>query len=151
MALTQSKAIDLLNEIVGVTKTAYLALSSTKPRIIPVGSTNPYNVTEPSGSSYKRTLLYNRGYFDDTSSLNHIISSEASITVQNTAEIHFTECTDEGGWGTFGYFAIYTSLTGGAPIYVGKLVNEIVVAQNTVPLIRAENLQISILSSDLDA
>ena len=108
----------------------YLALSTTEPTI------NNSNVTEPVGNGYSRIPI---SRFMAAPAL----SSDSSVTeITNNKEIHFNEAT--GNWGTITHFAIYTSSTGGKPLYVGALTQAITPTANTVPLIKVGQLKITL-------
>ena len=108
----------------------YLALSTTEPTI------NNSNVTEPVGNGYARISI---SKFMAAPAL----SSDSTVTeITNNKEIHFNEAT--GNWGTITHFALYTSSTGGTPLYVGALTQAITPTANTVPLIKVGQLKITL-------
>ena len=156
MGLVYNSASSLLHQIVGGSgfstsniKT-YLGLSTTKPFQVP--ESGSYNINEPIQNSYSRielnaSLFPNVTYEEDEDG-NMIYSTT------NNAEIHFNECTEAEGWtdsenrAEFKYFAIFSSSSGGTPIYVGQMENTevsgIIISKDTVPLVRKEALTISV-------
>ena len=119
----------------------YMALSSTKPNV------NGGNVTEPTAPSYARTLLGATGSSSGFSGINHFAEPVPTddgegMKIVNNSEIHFNEALED--WGELKYFAIYDSLTGGTPIYIGELTEKIHPVVNTVPLIRVGKMEITL-------
>lgn len=133
---------DILNLLAGKIYTlsqgsAYLALSSTEPSYDE--SKEITNVTEPSESSYERTLIGNA-----MQGLTQKMGTATNGTIINTEEIHFVQASEGGsGWGTLGYYAIYSDKTGGKPIIAGSLQSAITVPAGAVALVKANNLTIS--------
>ena len=60
----------------------------------------------------------------------------------NDKEIHFNEATGE--WGTLGWFAIYETLTGGTPKYVGSLASPINPTESNVVIVKVGDISITI-------
>lgn len=137
--LTNSMKQFILNNLVGRggsnAGSAYLALSSTAPNAEGGG------VTEPVGNGYARTLI--GGYNQPIKMTNASVDLTTGVaTTTNDQEIHFNEAT--GAWGTLTHFAIYTTLTGGTPRYVGQLVNAITPTANNVVIIRVGDITITL-------
>ena len=114
---------------------AYLALSSTP------GNAEGQGITEPVGNGYARTVI---GGYNKAIHMGEVTVDVTTgiATTTNTSEIHFNEAT--GSWGTLGYFAIYSSATGGTPRYVGQLETPITPTTNNVVIIRIGDISISI-------
>ena len=143
MPLTDAKRIENLRSLIGTTSSGsgthcYLALSTTAP------NSDGTNVTEPSGNGYQRismrsNIISSLGQnFDYDHPAYDAQNDKYSFT--NIVDVYFYEAT--GSWGTIGYFAIYTSQTGGTPIAYGSLANSISPVINSVPVIRTGDLTI---------
>lgn len=118
----------------------YLALSTTRPNADGTG------VTEPTGYGYERTLLGGSG---DTNYMGQPTEVSGKFTITNNKEIHFNEAT--GSWGTIGYFALFTSKTGGTMYYSGELTSPISPVEGTVVVIKKDELSISLSAEELSA
>lgn len=152
MGYTKSMAVKNLKYIVGeatfssqstnyISEVRYMGLSSTQP------NADGGNITEPEASSYARALIGAYGGSTDLAGITHF--GEPTITddglgykITNHSEIHFNEALE--AWGELKYFAIYTSATGGTPIYIGELTSAISPTTNTVPLIRVGMMEITL-------
>lgn len=146
MGYTQDMASKNLKYIVGeyaftsASIARYMALSSTKPNV--TGG----NITEPTAPSYARSLIGATGN-NGFQGINHFAEPVPTddgegMEVVNNSEIHFNEALED--WGELNYFAIYDSLTGGTPIYIGELTEKIHPVVNTVPLIRVGKMKITL-------
>lgn len=139
----------ILNTLLGNTSSAscYLALSSTLP------NRNGSNVNEPSGNGYERKLLGSSSQTRYMSSATEVFDPETGLSTNtvassNNQEIHFNEAT--GDWGTLGYFAIYSSKTGGTMLYSGTLTAEISPSVGHVVTIGVGELTITLSANDVD-
>lgn len=117
----------------------YIALSTTTPN--PNGS----NFTEPSIPS---------GAVDEDGkpitvneyqrvSLEGVMGSASNAIIKNSAIIFFNEA-EHYGWGTITHFGIFTSKTGGTPIFYGELSSAVQIPQNYIPIFRAGKLQVGL-------
>ena len=140
---TNTGASSILRYLVGEegsgSLSGYLALSTTAP------GKDGSNVTEPSSESgYKRVMIgtTNSSY----SNINYFgtpVTNDAGVTeISNTSQIHFDEVLST--WGTLTHFAIYRSATGGTPIYVGELKASLTPTVNSIVIIRAGEMKISL-------
>lgn len=110
----------------------YVALSKTEPKVDGTG------VTEPdSANGYKRALL---GIPNQSATQKMGTPSGANIKSKDI--IYFPEAT--AAWGSCPYYALFSAQTGGSLIAFGALTSAISPQAGTVPLIRAEELQMSI-------
>lgn len=128
------KANQLLTDIIGNKSgsSTYLGLSKTAPNRDGTG------VTEPDGSAgYERTLLC-MGSQSATNKMNTPSVGE----VKNKEVIYFPEAT--GAWGTCTYYVLYDAKTGGNLIAYGALSTSISPVAGVVPLIRVDELQMTL-------
>lgn len=130
----------ILNQLCGksqssMASSAYLALSQTAPNSAGGG------ITEPVGNGYERAML---GMYNGTKHMGEPVhdATAGKTTISNISEIHFNEAT--GSWGTLTHFAIYSSKTGGTPLYVGQLNTSLTPVENNVVIIKVGDLKISI-------
>lgn len=137
---TTNSMISILKQISGKTtsglaSSAYLALSQTAPNVEGGG------VTEPVGGGYQRAKI---GTYQGGSKMGNPTydSSTGKVTITNVEEIHFNEATS--GWGTITHFAIYSSQTGGEPLYIGQLNLAISPTTGNVVIIKVGDIKISI-------
>lgn len=107
----------------GIPSTYHLGLSTTAPNVSGGG------VTEPSDSAYKRIALSGLG-------------APNNGAVANTSIIEFPESTQD--WGTVSYYCIYDSATGGNLLMYGQLAKSRIVEANTVMIVRADSLKLSV-------
>jgi len=122
MGFVESRANTILNETFA--KTYYLGLSTTQP------TTTGGNVTEPtSASGYKRAQLSSMG-------------TATNAQIQNTDIIYMGESLSD--WGTITYFCIYTSASGGTPIFYGELTEAVAVPSGYVPIFRAGAIKVGL-------
>lgn len=149
MSLTLNQGKKMLHQIVGgsysgQTITRWLGLSSTKPTNTP-DAQGKYNITEPNFPSYARVQI--NPYFNvGEDATGTEVSGEYVITIKNEIEIHFNEAQEN--WGYVKYFAIFDTSSTTEPVYFGELVTEdpsgVEINANTVPLIKKEQLEISV-------
>ena len=117
---------------IGISSSCYVALSKTEPK------QDGTNVTEPdSANGYKRTLL---GVASQSATQK--MDEPLDGTIKSKDIIYFPEATAD--WGTCSYYALFNAQTGGKLIAYGALSSAISPQAGTVPLIRAEELQMSI-------
>lgn len=110
----------------------YLGLSTTAP------SRDGTGYTEPSADyGYKRSLL---GMSSQTTSQKMGMASAGGI--KNNDTVYFPEAT--GNWGSCTHYLIFDAATGGNLLAYGTLTNTINPTNGTVPLIRTEELQMTI-------
>lgn len=139
--IVRSKANELLELLVRSNTTNYywIGLSSTAPTA--TGS----NFTEPSIPS---------GAVDDEGqpitvneyqrvNLKEYMGAASNAIIKNNSIIFFNEA-EHYGWGTLTHFGIFTSKTGGTPIFWGELSSAVTVPKNYIPIFRAEKLQIGL-------
>ena len=120
--IVRNKANSILNDI--FSKNYYIGLSTTTP------TASGGNVTEPSSSSgYRRAQLSSMG-----------TASDAQI--QNTDIIYMGESLSD--WGTITHFCIFTSASGGTPIFYGQLTNAVTVPTGYVPIFRANAIKVGL-------
>ena len=139
--LTHSMKKKILDIIIGRDEEgqteAYLGLSTTQPTF------EGDNFTEPSADDgYERVLLGSpkaKIYRMKETSINLETTIASS---ENDKEIHFNEST--GSWGEINYFGIFSSATGGKPIYIGNLISPIDPEALNVVVIRKGDIYISI-------
>lgn len=128
MGFVTNRANTILNETFA--KTYYLGLSTTTP------TSSGGNVTEPSSANgYKRAQLSAMG-------------TANNAQIQNTDIIYMGESLAE--WGTITHFCIYTSASGGTPIYFGALTSNVAVPSGYVPIFRAGAIKVGLDKSALD-
>lgn len=75
-------------------------------------------------------------------SLDGIMGSASDGIIKNTAIIFFNEA-EHYSWGEIGYFGIFTSKTGGTPIFWGA-VTPTEVKKNYIAIFRAGKLQVGL-------
>lgn len=110
----------------------WLGLSTTAP------SRDGTGYTEPSASNgYKRTLL---GISGQGSS--HKMGLAKSGGIKNADTVYFPEAT--GSWGTCTHYLLFDKDTEGTLLAYGTLTDAINPVNGTVPLIRIEELQMTI-------
>ena len=110
----------------------YLGLSTTAPSRDGTGFTEP-----PASNGYKRTLL---GMSGQTSSQKMGTATAGGIKKNDT--VYFPEAT--GSWGTCTHYLIFDKDTGGNLLAYGALTDVINPVNGTVPLIRTEELQMTL-------
>ena len=140
---TNTGASSVLRNLVGEESSssisAYLALSTTAP------GKNGSNVTEPPEySGYKRVLIGStNSSYGNVNYFGTPVTNDLGVTeIVNTNQIHFDEVLSD--WGTLTHFAIYRSATGGTPIYVGELKASLTPTVNSIVIIRAGEMKISL-------
>ena len=110
----------------------YLGLSTTAPSRDGTGYTEP-----PASNGYKRTLLGIQGQGS-----THKMGNATAGGIKNADTIYFPEAT--GSWGACTHYLIFDSGTGGNLLAYGTLTDDINPVNGTVPLIRIEELQMTI-------
>jgi len=146
--ITRAKANSLLEQLFwsesvvsGKTTKSYyyLALSTTTPN--PDGS----NFTEPSIPSGAQDDSGNNITVNEYQrvSLEGVIGTAANAIIKNIAIAFFNEA-EHYGWGTITHFGIFTSKTGGTPIFYGELSTPIAIPKNYIPIFRAGKLQVGL-------
>lgn len=109
--ITVTKANEILKSIFAVGNT--IALSTTDPNS---------SFTEPTASSYSRYTIKSGDF----------TASNSAITTSQ----HLLYGLAEEGWGTIVAFGVYS---GSTLIYWGLLTNEVIVAEDTVPVFKVYN------------
>ena len=111
----------------------YLGLSTTAP------SRDGTGYTEPSaGVGYKRVLLGMSGQ-----STSQRMADASSGGIKNKDTVYFPEAT--GSWGECTHYLLFDSdKADGNLLAYGSLTNHITPTNGTVPLIRAEELQMTL-------
>jgi hypothetical protein len=138
MALTNTAKANLFKMIFGQSSsntllgTCYLGLSTTEP------ATDGSNFTEPASSTgYARSLL------GQSSTPNtYLMGTTTSFTEENTSIIYFPEATST--WGTVTHWGLFTSQSGGTPLFYGELTTPVEVPANYVPLFRTQAFTMTI-------
>lgn len=134
--ITRTKANSLLGQL--ITDTCYIGLSTTTPK------EDGSNFTEPSipdgavddDGNNITTNEYQRV------SLADVMGDASNAIIKNTKIIFFNEA-EHYGWGTITHFGIFTSKTGGVPIFYGE-VPATSIPKNYIPIFRAGKLQIGL-------
>ena len=93
-------------------------------------------IIEPSGNGYGRVLL---GV--GTEANTQKMSAPEYGATANTEIVYFPEAT--GNWGTCTHFCLFSAETGGTCIAYGQLNNSIAPVNETVPIIRVGDLQMT--------
>lgn len=135
--IVRSKANELLDQI--VKSSYYVGLSTTTPT--PTGG----NFTEPSipsGAVDDEGVAITTNEYSRVS-LSGVVGSASNAITKNTAIIFFNEA-EHYSWGTITHFGIFTSKTGGTPIFWGELTEPVEVPKNYIPIFRAGKLQIGL-------
>ena len=142
--IVRNKANELLQQLFwntasnGTKTYYYIGLSTTTP------DENGNNFTEPTipegavdeeGVSIT-TNEYQRVHLED------VIGTASNAIIKNTAIIFFNEA-EHYGWGTITHFGIFTSKTGGKPIFWGE-VPAVEIPKNYIPIFRAGKLQVGL-------
>ena len=142
--ITRTKANELLKQLFWSTandgkKTYYyIGLSTTTP------DANGNNFTEPSipegavdedGEEIK-TNEYQRVY------LEGVMDEPQNAIIKNSGIVFFNEA-EHYGWGTITHFGIFTSKTGGKPIFWGEI-PAVNIPKNYIPIFRAKKLQVGL-------
>lgn len=142
--ITRTKANSLLEQLVkntsgSTTSYYYIGLSTTTPK------EDGSNFTEPSIPD---------GTVDDEGepitvneyqrvSLEGVMGSASNAIIKNSAIIFFNEA-EHYGWGKITHFGIFTSKTGGTPIFYGELSAAVEIPKNYIPIFRAGKLQVGL-------
>lgn len=141
--IVRSKANDLLEQLfhtTGTNKTYYyIGLSTTPPN--PDGS----NFTEPripDGATDDEGKPITVNEYQRVS-LDGLMGAASKAIIKNTAIIFFNEA-EHYGWGTITHFGIFTSETGGTPIFYGELSSSVQIPKNYIPIFRAGKLQVGL-------
>ncbi|MGM9971546.1 MAG: hypothetical protein ACI35W_03995 [Anaeroplasmataceae bacterium] len=128
------------------TQTRYLILSSTPVSLLGAG------YTEPTAPSYVRMKIGASGYsgYDTADYFSEVktrTNKDGNITkwyITNKTEIHFLEAQES--WGTLSYWAITDSanINTGNVLFAGELKTPISPIANSIPIVRANKIQIFI-------
>lgn len=110
----------------------YLGLSTTAPSRDGTGYTEP-----PASNGYKRTLL---GMASQSSTIKMFDAKSGGSYNMDT--IYFPEAT--GSWGTCTYYLLFDKATDGNLLAYGQLQEAITPVNGTVPLIRSQELQMTL-------
>lgn len=132
--ISNTLAQNILNLITGKTSSisggnVYIGLSTT----IPTSNSTTgaiENVTEPSTSDgYNRELIgtYQTASTQVFGSVTYDATNNCFVT-SNTKQVKFNKAT--GAWGTVKAFCLYSSETGGTPMFYGTLTSEVTVSAN---------------------
>ena len=115
-----------------VSSAIYLGLSTTAP------SRNGTGFTEPSRTNgYKRVLLGANGQ-----STSYKMGTASSGGIKNVETVYFPEAT--GSWGTCTHYLLFDKDTDGNLLAYGALTDPINPTNGTVPLIRVDELQMTL-------
>lgn len=110
----------------------YLGLSTTAP------SRDGTGFTEPSGNNgYKRVLLGMNGQ-----NSSQKMGNASAGGIKNSDTVYFPEAT--GSWGTCTHYLLFDHATTGNLLAYGKLTDNINPVNGTVPLIRVNELQMTL-------
>lgn len=138
--ITNYAANKIINDLIGRNKiangisgtgAAYIGLSSTEP------AKDGTNFTEPTGGGYKRILIGMSG-----NTITYLMSAAANSSSTNPDEIHFNEVLES--WGTLTHFGIFDAVTSGNLLIYNPLETAITPSLNSIPMIRAEDLTITL-------
>lgn len=144
MPFSTAYANNILSYVFGKTKTLtaptkiYLGLSSNDPEA------DNGAFTELVGGGYTRVLVSNQ---DDAYPNLMGTASERSIT--NTAQINWTKATAD--WSEAKGLGLFTTPSGGTPIYYGTLDTPVKVVAGAVALFDPGALRVSIATTDENA
>lgn len=116
-----------------ISNAIYIGLSTTAPTRDGTGFTEP-----DKANGYKRTLL---GTYNQASSVKMGVPTAGGI--KNIDTIYFPEAT--GSWGTCTHYLLFNSdKDDGLLLAYGPLTDAITPVNGTVPLIRVEELQMTL-------
>lgn len=147
--ITRSKAntmlLDLIRSVSGNNTTYFwIGLSTTTPNVSGGNFTEP---SIPSGAvdDEGETITVNEY---QRVSLEGVMGTPANGIIKNNAIIFFNEA-EHYTWGKVTHFGIFTSKTGGTPIFFGEIKNTdgtvgVEVPKNHIPIFRANKLQIGL-------
>lgn len=110
----------------------YLGLSTTAPSRNGTGYTEP-----PASNGYKRVLLGMNGQ-----SSSYKMAAASAGGIKNYDTVYFPEAT--GSWGTCTHYLLFDKDTDGNLLAYGALTDPIAPVNGTVPLIRPEELQMTL-------
>lgn len=132
--ISNTLASQLLQLITGKTMqvsygTIYIGLSTTIPSLN--SSTGAIeNVTEPdTANGYARELV--GSYQVPSSQIFGSVSYDSTnncFVISNTSQIKFNKATS--AWGTIKAFCLYSTSTGGTPLFYGTLTSDVTVSAN---------------------
>lgn len=132
--ISNTLASQLLQLITGKTSsvsygTIYIGLSTTVPSLN--SSTGAIeNVTEPDTSyGYSRELVGSSSV-SSTQIFGSVTydSTNSCFVISNTSQIKFNKATS--AWGTIKAFCLYSTSTGGTPLFYGTLTSDVTVSAN---------------------
>lgn len=112
--------------------TCYIGLSTTEP------DSNGGNFTEPSvDNGYKRYLLGQR-----SASLTWKMSTPENGGIYNSETLFFPKATSD--WGSVTHFGLFSSVSGGTPVFWGPLIEPVSVLENYVAIFSPEQFKITL-------
>ncbi len=115
-----------------VASAIYLGLSTTAP------SRDGTGYTEPGGvGGYQRVLLGMNGQ-----SSSYRMNTASAGGIKNSETVYFPEALSS--WGTCTHYLLFDAKTGGTLLAYGELTSPIVPTTGTVPLIRVDELQMTL-------
>ena len=115
-----------------VSQAIYLGLSTTAPSRDGTGYTEPTAV-----NGYKRVLLGMSGQ-----PTSQKMGAASAGGIKNSDTVYFPEAT--GSWGTCTHYLLFDAVTAGNLLAYGKLTDDITPVNGTVPLIRVNELQMTL-------
>lgn len=145
--ITRAKANELLKQLFWgetvvsgkATKTYYyIGLSTTTPKEDGTNFTEPFipeGAVDDEGEPIKINE-YQRVH------LAGVMGDPENAIIKNSGIIFFNEA-EHYGWGTITHFGIFTSQTGGTPIFFGE-VPPVNIPKNYIPIFRAKKLQVGL-------
>lgn len=142
--IVRTKANTLLEQLFHSTGTNqvsyyYIGLSTTAPN--------------PDGTNFTEPTIPSGAVDDDGSpitvneyqrvSVAGVMAPASNAIIKNSAIIFFNEA-EHYGWGTITHFGIFTSPSGGTPIFYGELSASVTIPKNYIPIFRAGKLQVGL-------
>jgi len=125
----------------------YIGLSTTEPQF---DENNAFNITEPSTELGYSRRLFESTPTSGTDTLRGCAMIDENNVLTNTEIIYFGEAT--GDWGVIPYYCLFSSATknssGADLIAYGELDEPINPTANTVPLIRAKAIKITLTAGE---
>lgn len=139
--IVRSKANEMLESLVQANSSSYywIGLSTTTPTATGGNFTEP---PIPSGAQDDEGQTITVNEYQRVN-LKEYMGAATNAVIENESIIFFNEA-EHYGWGTITHFGIFTSKTGGTPIFWGALSAPISVPQNYIPIFRANRLKIGL-------
>ena len=142
--IVRSKANELLQQLFwstannGTKNYYYIGLSTTTPNETGGNFTEP---TIPEGAVDDEGVAITTNEYQRVH-LDGVMGSASNGIIKNNEIIFFNEA-EHYGWGTITHFGIFTSKTGGTPIFWGE-VPETTINKNYIPIFRKGKLQVGL-------